>query len=211
MAPSSGSDTGTDGPRTPGWRPKLTLREHGRWAMPLAFSATGALVAMTLTGLGSTPTTSARPGGDAFGQPQLSTATTTLMRQGKQTFRFDTFNDQKFWGGILGLHKTIEGAKHGGIGPGLSPKEALALGLKVDVTALPKSLQQAILAGKVNLDDPNVTLALLKLNAVVGVKGFFASHGNLSSVGIECALCHSTVDNSLVPGIGHRLDGWANR
>jgi hypothetical protein len=179
--------------------------------MPLAFSAAGALVAMTLTGLGSTLTASARPGGNPFGQARGNTATTTLIRQGKQTFRFDTFNDQKFWGGTLGLHKTIEGAQHGGIGPGLSPKQALALGLKVDVTALPKSLQQAIVAGKVNLDDPGVTLALLKLNAVIGVKGFFNSSGNLSSVGIECALCHSTVDNSLVPGIGHRLDGWANR
>ena len=211
MAPSSGSPTGTGGPRMPGWRPKPTLRGHGRWAMPLAFSVAGALVAMTLTGLGSTPTASARPGGNAAGQAQGSTAATPLIGQGKQTFRFDTFNDQKFWGGTLGLHKTIEGAKHGGIGPGLSPKQALALGLKVDVNALPKSLQQAILAGKVNLDDPGVTLALLKLNAVVGVKGFFNSNGNLASVGIECALCHSTVDNSLVPGIGHRLDGWANR
>ena len=179
--------------------------------MPLAFSAAGALVAMTLTGLGSTLTASARPGGNAFGQAQGGTATTTLIRQGKQTFRFDTFNDQKFWGGTLGLHKTIEGAKHGGIGPGLSPKEALALGLKVDVNALPKSLQQAIQNGQVDLNDPGVTLALLKLNAVIGVKGIFDSNGNLASVGIECALCHSTVDNSLVPGIGHRLDGWANR
>src|SRR5215472_1476374 len=211
MAPSSGSPAGTGGPRTPGWRPKLTLRGHGKWAMPLAFSAAGALVAMTLTGLGSTLTASARPGGNAFGQAQGGTATTTLIRQGKQTFRFDTFNDQKFWGGILGLHKTIEGAKHGGIGPGLSPKEALALGLKVDVNALPKSLQQAIQNGQVDLNDPGVTLALLKLNAVIGVKGIFDSNGNLTSVGIECALCHSTVDNSLVPGIGHRLDGWANR
>jgi len=211
MAPSSGSPAGTGGPRTPGWRPRLTLRGHGKWAMPLAFSVAGALVAMTLTGLGSTPTASARPGGSAFGQAQGSTATTRLMRGGKQTFRFATFNDQKFWGGTLQLHKTIEGAQHGGIGPGLSPKEALALGLKVDVNALPKSLQDAIKNGQVNLDDPGVTLALLKLNAVVGVKGFFNGNGNLSSVGIECALCHSTVDNSLVPGIGHRLDGWANR
>src|SRR5262249_25605261 len=85
------------------------------------------------------------------------------------------------------------------------------VGLKVDVGALPASVQQGILDGTVNLDAPATTLALLKLNAVVGVKGFFDSSGNLSSVGIECALCHSTVDNSLVPGIGHRLDGWANR
>jgi hypothetical protein len=79
------------------------------------------------------------------------------------------------------------------------------------VNALPKSLQEAIKRGQVNLNDPAVTLALLKLNAVVGVKGFFDGNGNLNSVGIECALCHSTVDNSLAPGIGHRLDGWANR
>jgi len=178
--------------------------------MPLAFSVAGALVAMTLTGLGSTPTASARPGGNTAGQAQGNTAA-RLIHQGKQTFRFSTFNDQKFWGDTLHLNKTIAGAKHGGIGPGLSPKEALALGLKVDVNALPKSLQEAIKNGQVDLNDPGVTLALLKLNAVVGVKGLFDSDGNLSSVGIECALCHSTVDNSLVPGIGHRLDGWANR
>jgi hypothetical protein len=177
----------------------------------LAFSAAGALVAMTLTAVVSAPQASARLGGSVVGQNQAANASARLVSQGKQTFRFDTFGDQSFWGGTLHLDKTIEGAKHGGIGPGLSPKTALALGLKVDVNALPKSLQQAILAGKVNLDDPAVTLALLKLDAVVGVKGFFDSSGNLSSVGIECALCHSTVDNSLVPGIGHRLDGWANR
>jgi hypothetical protein len=159
----------------------------------------------------SAPQASARLGGSVVGQNQATNGNVNLVRQGKQTFRFDTFGDQSFWGGTLHLNKTIEGAQHGGIGPGLSPKAALALGLKVDVNALPKSLQQAILAGKVNLDDPAVTLALLKLNAVVGVKGFFDSSGNLSSVGIECVLCHSTVDNSLVPGIGHRLDGWANR
>src|ERR1051326_8241563 len=210
MAPSPGSGTGTGGRRTSGHRSISALRGRGRWAMPLAFSAAGAVVAMTVTGLVSAPLASTRPSGAVI-QGQGNSASAALVSQGKQTFRFDTFNDQKFWGGTLQLNKTIEGAKHGGIGPGLSPKEALALGLKVDVTALPKSLQEAIKNGQVNLDDPGVTLALLKLNAVVGVKGIFDSSGNLSSVGIECALCHSTVDNSLVPGIGHRLDGWANR
>src|SRR5215216_8027202 len=33
----------------------------------------------------------------------------------------------------------------------------------------------------------------------------------LRAVGIQCAVCHSTVDNSFAPGIGHRLDAWANR
>src|SRR5262249_18846612 len=140
--------------------------------------AAGALMAMTLTAVVSAPQASARFGGSVVGQNQATNGNAKLVSQGKQTFRFDTFGDQSFWGGTLQLNKTIEGAQHGGIGPGLSPKTALALGLKVDVNALPKSLQQAILAGKVNLDDPAVTLALLKLNAVVGVKGFFDSSGN---------------------------------
>src|SRR5215831_3781532 len=209
MAPSSRSSTDPGRRRTTGWRSALTLQRHSRWAIALAFSAAGALVAMTLTAVMSAQGVSARGGASVAGQANSSNA--MLIAHGKRTFRFTTFNDQKFWGGILGLHKTIEGAKHGGIGPGLSPKEALALGLKVDVNALPKSLQQAIQNGQVDLNDPGVTLALLKLNAVIGVKGIFDSNGNLASVGIECALCHSTVDNSLVPGIGHRLDGWANR
>ena len=178
--------------------------------MPLAFSAAGALVAMTLTGLAE-HINGKRPPRRRGGPGPVGHRHHHADRQGKQTFRFDTFGDQAFWGGTLHLNQAIDGAKHGGVGPGLSPKQALALGLKVDVNALPKSLQQAILNGQVNLNDPGVTLALLKLNAVIGVKGFFDSNGNLSSVGIECALCHSTVDNSLAPGIGHRLDGWANR
>src|SRR5215472_7684057 len=209
MAPSSRSSTDPGRRRTTGWRSALTLQRHSRWAIALVFSAAGALVAMTLTAVMSAQGASARGGASVAGQANSSNA--MLIAHGKRTFRFATFGDKAFWGGVLGLHKTIEGAAHGGIGPGLSPKTALALGLKVDVDALPKSLQQAIVAGKVDLNDPAVTLALLKLNAVVGVKGFFNSNGNLSSVGIECALCHSTVDNSLVPGIGHRLDGWANR
>ncbi|HKT51352.1 MAG TPA: hypothetical protein VJV96_13695 [Candidatus Angelobacter sp.] len=134
-----------------------------------------------------------------------------LANQGRQIFRFDTFGDEDFWGGTLGLHKAIEGAKFGGVGPGVSPATALAVGLKVDQDALPASLVQAIQAGKVDLNDPATTLALLKLNAVLGVTGFFNTDGSLKSIGIQCALCHSTVDNSFAPGIGHRLDGWANR
>lgn len=134
-----------------------------------------------------------------------------LARQGQQTFRFDTFGDEPFWSGTLQLDKAIEGAANGGEGPGVSPATALAVGLKVDVDALPASVRTAIQNGTVDLNDPATTLALLKLNAVVGVKGTFNSAGNLTAVGIECALCHSTVDNSFAPGIGHRLDGWANR
>jgi len=135
-----------------------------------------------------------------------------LVRQGRRVFRFDTFGDEAFWGGQLGLHKAIEGAGNGGVGPGVSPKTALAVGLKVDVTVLPKAVRTAIAKGKVNLNSPKTTMALLKLNAVVGVKGHFNRAGTqLTSVGLTCAVCHSTVDNSFAPGIGQRRDGWPNR
>src|SRR5437667_1063235 len=147
-----------------------------------------------------------------------------LVTQGRDVFRFDTFGDEVFWGGTLQLHTAIEGAKAGGVGPGLSPKTAIQLGLKVDADALPPNVLAQIQHGVVNLDDPAVTLMLLKLNAVVGLTGSFNSSGTLQSIGIQCALCHSTVDNSLPalcanvitpnPGtgcVGRRLDGWANR
>jgi hypothetical protein len=134
-----------------------------------------------------------------------------LVEQGRNIFRNDTFGDQDFWGGTLQLHRAIEGAAHGGVGPGVSPATALAVGLKVDQDALPAALVQQIQAGKVDLNDPATTLALLKLNAVIGVTGFFNADGTLKTIGIQCALCHSTVDNAFAPGIGHRLDGWANR
>jgi len=134
-----------------------------------------------------------------------------MISEGRRTFRFDTFGDEAYWGDQLRLHEAIQGANLGGVGPGLSPRNALALGLKVDVDALPSSLINQLKAGQVNLDDPAVTLALLKLKAVVGVTGFFNRQGTLRAVGIQCAICHSTVDDSLAPGLGHRLDGWAAR
>lgn len=134
-----------------------------------------------------------------------------LFLTGREIFRYDTFGDEVFWGDTLQLHQAIQGEQFGGVGPGVSPNTALAAGLKVDVDALPQPLLRRIQRGEVDLDDPAVTLALLKLNAVVGVTGFFNEEGTLRSVGIQCALCHSTVDNSFAPGIGHRLDGWANR
>jgi hypothetical protein len=137
--------------------------------------------------------------------------TKEMFKQGQEIFRFDTFGDEAFWGDTLQLHKAIAGAKLGGVGPGVSARMALAVGLKVDVGALPPALIQALKSGKVNLDDPATTVALLKLNAVIGVTGVFNPKGTLSSMGIQCAFCHSTVDDSLAPGIGHRLDGWANR
>ncbi|MBV8551007.1 MAG: hypothetical protein JOY54_06875 [Acidobacteriaceae bacterium] len=134
-----------------------------------------------------------------------------MIHEGRQIFRYDTFGDQAFWGGKLKLHEAVAGAKLGGIGPGVSPIVALAVGLKVDVDALPESLRGRLAQGKVDLNDPATTLALLKLNAVVGLTGFFDSTGRIESIGIQCALCHSTVDNAFARGIGHRLDAWANR
>ena len=140
-----------------------------------------------------------------------------LIVQGRNTFRYDTFGDESFWGDTLQLHKAIEGSKFGGVGPGVSPATALSVGLKVDADALPPSLVQQVKNGNVDLNDPATTLALLKLNAVIGVTGFFNNDGSLKSIGIQCAVCHSTVDKSFstaaIPAgnIGKRLDGWPNR
>jgi len=133
------------------------------------------------------------------------------VREGRDTFRYATFGDEAFWGDGIGLHLALAGAANGGVGPGVSPATALAVGLKVDVDALPRSLQRAIARGKVDLQNPATTLELLKLDAVVGVNGIFDNKGRMKSMGIQCALCHSTVDDSFAPGIGHRRDGWANR
>jgi len=126
----------------------------------------------------------------------------SMMNEGRQTFRYETFGDQAFWTGTLKIHQALAT---------VSPRTALAVGLKVDSDALPQEVVHAIRRGKVNLDDPAVTALLLKLNAVVGVQGSFAPDGRLTSAAITCALCHSTVDDSVTHGIGKRLDGWANR
>ncbi len=120
-----------------------------------------------------------------------------MVDEGRRTFRYDTFGDQVFWSRLLGLHEALKT---------VSPRTALTVGLKVDSEALPPGL-----LGTVDLDDPAVTAELLRLDAVVGVRGFFRQDGTLRSVGITCALCHSTVDDSAAPGVGKRLDGWPNR
>ncbi len=125
-----------------------------------------------------------------------------MVDEGRRIFRHDTFGDEAFWGGQLRLHEALAG---------VSPATALAVGLKVDVDALPTGLRRQLRRGAVDLEDPATTLALLKLDAVIGVTGRFDDAGRLASVGIQCALCHSTVDDALAPGIGNRLDGWANR
>lgn len=131
-----------------------------------------------------------------------------MLREGKRIFRYETFGDEVFWTDKLQLHKAIAGSKHGGIGDGLTPQAALAAGLKVDLAILPVPLRKKIEEGKF-LDDVGVTLELIKLDAVLGVVGKFDGSGNLKSIGLTCAVCHSTVQNST--GIGAREDGWANR
>lgn len=125
------------------------------------------------------------------------------VARGRNIFRFDTFGDETFWTDTLRMHEVIR--------TGVSPATALSVGLRVDVAALPASLRAALKAGQVNLNDPAVTVALLKLGAVLGVIGEVDNNNTLKRVGISCALCHSTVDNSFAPGIGERLDGWPNR
>jgi len=122
-------------------------------------------------------------------------------QKGQAIFRYDTFGDEQLWTDVLRMDEVIAT---------LPPATALAVGLKVDVEALPRAVKAALRAGEVDLTNPAVTVELLRLNAVVGVKGKVDDFGQLTSIGITCALCHSSVDNSFAPGIGRRLDGWAN-
>jgi hypothetical protein len=122
---------------------------------------------------------------------------------GKTIFRYDTFGDEQLWTDTLQMQHALKT---------VSPAVALSVGLKVDSDALPDAVLDALVAGQVNLNDPAVTIQLLKLNAVVGVMGkVVGANDNLATVGITCALCHSTVDDSIAPGVGRRLDGWPNR
>ena len=124
-----------------------------------------------------------------------------LVDLGRQIFRFDTFGDEQLWTDVLRMHEVVAT---------VDPATALAVGLKVDVNALPPAIVTALRNGEVDLTDPAVTVELLRLNAVVGLRGKVNAAGQLTSLGVTCALCHSTVDNSLTRGIGRRLDGWAN-
>jgi cytochrome c553 len=132
----------------------------------------------------------------------LSHGQSQSSADGKSIFRFDTFGDEQLWTDTLQMQQAIKN---------VSPRTALSVGLKVDADALPRPVIDAIKAGQVNLDDPAVTIRLLKLNAVIGVIGKFAANDTLATIGVTCALCHSTVDNAVAPGIGGRLDGWPNR
>jgi mono/diheme cytochrome c family protein len=170
--------------------PRSQHRPRSRAAIP-AIVAAAAAIAATVVACG---------GGSSGGIDPA------MVAQGKQIFRFDTFGDEAQWTDKLRMHEVISSA--------VSPAVALSVGLKVDAEALPPAVVEGIKNGTVDLNDPATTVALLKLNAVVGVKGTVESVGGkdaLTRVGVTCALCHSTVDNSFSAGIGKRLDGWPNR
>jgi len=127
-----------------------------------------------------------------------SRADSTAPESGQQVFRFDTFGDEQFWTDTLHLNEVVEQA--------VDPTTALQVGLKVDADVLPPGILQTV-----DLKSPATTVALLKLNAVIGIKAEVDSSNHITRLGITCALCHSSVDNSVMPGIGRRLDGWPNR
>ena len=213
----SPGETGSDGLRARKGRRRRSVAVVGSIALggvvAMSYQMASGAPAVSTPAVSINPVTAQVAVSGTAAQRKLSpkAANQKLLDDGKRYFRRSTFGDQKFWGGTLDLDRAIEGAANGGVGPGLSPAAALGAGLKVDVKALPKRLKKALAKGKVNLNSPATTLALLKLDSVVGVKGYFNKSGNLTTVGIRCALCHSTVDNSFAPGIGKRLDGWANR
>ena len=173
-------------------------RARGRGRHVLATGASGSAVFLAAAALLLLATGCGL--GGTSGPADLDPA---LVGKGKSVFRYDTYGNETFWTDTLRMHEVIAS--------GVSPRTARSVGLKVDVDTLPQSVRDAIAAGQVNLDDPATTVTLLKLGAVVGVIGQVDASNHLTRVGVTCALCHSTVDNSFAPGIGHRLDGWPNR
>lgn len=166
-------------------------RRSSVWRLAIAIGVTAAVVV-------------ACGGGAAVDDPDAAQA--ALVAQGRDIFRYDTFGDEAQWTDALGLHEVIAAA--------VDPVTALSVGLKVDAEALPAAVVAGIQDGSVDLKDPATTVALLKLDAVVGVRGTVETVNGVDKlvrVGITCALCHSTVDNSFAKGIGKRLDGWPNR
>jgi cytochrome c5 len=139
-----------------------------------------------------------RPADAAAIIPDSAALAAASVTEGQRTFRFDTFGNETFWSDTLRLHEIVEQA--------VDPTTALKVGLKVDADVLPPGILQ-----QVDLKSPATTVALLKLNAVVGIVAAVDSGNHITKLGITCALCHSTVDNSAAPGIGHRMDGWPNR
>ena len=177
------------------------MRTEASFRLKVRRGAVAALVGSTVL-LGAYACNSGRSTGPSEPEP----LDPVLVAEGREIFRFNTFGDEAYWSDTLRMHEVVASA--------VSPALALQVGLKVDIDALPTAVQQAIAAGEVDLNDPATTVTLLKLNAVVGLQGTVETvdgEDRLTRLGITCALCHSTVDNSFAPGIGRRQDGWANR
>lgn len=165
-----------------------------------------ALCAVLLAGCGGSNPGSAPQASMSLAKKEPQAMTSPDPDRGRYIFRCQTFGDETFWSDRLRLHEVV--------GTGVSPKTALSVGLKVDVRALPPAVRQGIADGSVDLASPETTVALLKLDAVIGLKGRVETvdgRDRLKRLGVTCALCHSTVDNSFAAGIGRRLDGWPNR
>src|SRR4051794_28754412 len=189
MRPTSSSrELSHSRPASRDWRPRIGV------------------AALVLFGIGAAGTFAAcvDAATDPRGRPEMLDP--VLVEQGKQIFRFEPFDDERFWTDTARMHEVVQAA--------VSPQLALQVGLKVDADALPPEVRTAIAAGQVDLTSPATTVTLLKLGAVVGLKGTVTKTASgadtLSRLGITCALCHSTVDNSFAPGIGRRLDGHPN-
>jgi mono/diheme cytochrome c family protein len=188
--------------RTSATAARRSTSRHGIERGWIAIAAVASLAAGMIALVGD--------GAGAFaGQPSTALQMSfgkTLIEEGQQIFRYDTFGDEALWTDQLHMNEVVAKA--------VSPATALAVGIKVDLDALPQSVRDALAAGTIDLNDPAVTVTLLQLNAVVGLQGQVENIGGkdtLTRLGVTCALCHSTVDDSFAHGIGHRLDGWPNR
>jgi cytochrome c553 len=169
-------------------------------AHPVLFSVGFALAATVAAGCKSDRPTAPSAAAASENRGPMNPA---LIASGQTTFRFDTYGDETFWTDTLRMHEVIRKS--------VSPTVALSVGLKVDVDALPAAVKTALQNKTIDLNDPATTVVLLKLGAVLGVIGQVDESNTLTHVGITCAFCHSTVDNSFAQSIGHRLDGWPNR
>jgi mono/diheme cytochrome c family protein len=173
--------------------------------LPPRLLAASCIVIASACGTEAPPSESVQQPPSGFATASVDSSPQTLA-EGQRIFRFETFGDEQFWTDTARMHEVVQKS--------VSPTTALSVGLKVDADAIPAEVAAAIKAGKVNLKDPATTVTLLKLNAVVGLKGTIATvngKDTLTRLGITCALCHSTVDNSFSKGIGKRMDGWPNR
>jgi mono/diheme cytochrome c family protein len=195
-----------------------TLRKYGGYQTTAIVTAFCLLIASLFGGCASRPKqveTDAAVKKQRFPRESFNSKIESnareLFAEGREIFRYDTFGSEAFWGDKLQLHRAIARKEKGGIDKGLTPRQALQLGLKADVAKVPRLLLEVLREGAVNFDNPDTTLELLRADAVVGVQGVFDEKRNLKAIGITCAICHSTVDDSFMKGIGRRLDGWPNR